>query len=158
MKTNYQIHSHTSEVEDSSKYLGVTISQDLAWKKHIDNTVNKANRTLGFIRHNLGDCTAPVKAAAYSTLVRLVLEYSYTVWNLHQASDIHNLEQVQSRASCFVHYNYTDEHQNVSPTCLFVLLLYVPSQQLRSWRDSQFTYSHFFLGTLTSTSCTHFRL
>ena len=31
---------------------------------------------------------------------------------------------------------------------LFVLLLYVPSQQLWSWRDGQFTYPHFFLGKL----------
>ena len=32
--------------------------------------------------------------------------------------------------------------------CLFVLLLYVPSQQLWSWRDGQFTLPHFFLGKL----------
>ena len=31
---------------------------------------------------------------------------------------------------------------------LFVLLLYVPSQQLWSWRDGQFTQPHFFLGRL----------
>ena len=31
---------------------------------------------------------------------------------------------------------------------LFVLLLYVPSQQLWSWRDGQFTYPQFFLGKL----------
>ena len=30
--------------------------------------------------------------------------------------------------------------------CLFVLLLYVPSQQLWSWRDGQFTLPHFFHG------------
>ena len=30
----------------------------------------------------------------------------------------------------------------------FVLLLYVPSQQLWSWRDGQFTLPHFFLGKL----------
>ena len=32
--------------------------------------------------------------------------------------------------------------------CLFVLLLYVPSQQLWSWQDGQFTQPHFFLGKL----------
>ena len=32
--------------------------------------------------------------------------------------------------------------------CLFVLLLYVPSQQLWSWLDGQFTQSHFFPGKL----------
>ena len=31
---------------------------------------------------------------------------------------------------------------------LLVLLLYVPSQQLRPWRDGQFTLPHFFLGKL----------
>ena len=31
---------------------------------------------------------------------------------------------------------------------LFVLLLYVPSQQLWSLRDGQFTLPHFFLGKL----------
>ena len=94
LNTNYHIHDHTLEVVDSIKYLGVTISEDLIWKKHIDNTVNKANKTLGFIRRNLGDCTAPMKAGAYSTVVRPVLEYSSIVWDPHQTSDIHNLEQV----------------------------------------------------------------
>ena len=32
--------------------------------------------------------------------------------------------------------------------CLFVLLLYIPSQQLWSWRDGQFILPHFFLGKL----------
>ena len=49
LKTHYHIYGHTLEVVDSSKYLGVTISEDLTCKKHIDNTVNKANKTLGFI-------------------------------------------------------------------------------------------------------------
>ena len=108
LKTNYRIYGHTLEVVDSSKYLGVTISEDLTWKKYIDNTVNKANKTLGFIGRNLGDCTAPVKAAAYSTVVRPLLEYSSTVWDPHQTSDINNVEQVQHRAARFVHQNYTD--------------------------------------------------
>ena len=32
--------------------------------------------------------------------------------------------------------------------CLFILLLYVQSQQLWSWQDGQFTELHFFLGKL----------
>ena len=49
---------------DSSKCLGVTISEDLTWRKHVESTVNKANKTLGFIQRNLGDCTVAVKSAA----------------------------------------------------------------------------------------------
>ena len=68
--TQYTLHGHTLEVVDSAKYLGVTISEDLQWFKHVDNTVSKANRTMGF---NLRDCTKPVKAAAYTTMARPTL-------------------------------------------------------------------------------------
>ena len=83
-------------------------------KKHTDNTVNKANKTLGFIRRNLGDYTAPVKSAAYTTVVRPVLEYSATVWDPHQTSDVHSIEQVQRRATRFDHRNYTEQ----TPGCV----------------------------------------
>jgi hypothetical protein len=46
--------------------------------KHIDNTVSKAYRTMGFIRRNLRDCTKPVKAATYTTMARPTLEYAST--------------------------------------------------------------------------------
>ena len=130
LKTNYHIHGHTLEVVYSSKYLGVTISEDLTWKKHIDNTVNKANKTLGFIRRNLGDYTAPVKAAAYSTVGRPVLEYSSTVWDPHQTSNIHNLEQVQRRAACFVHQNYTER----TPGCVTNMVQSLGWESLRHRR------------------------
>ena len=42
----------------------------------------------------------------------------------------------------------SESNPHILKVCLFVLLLYVPSQQLWSWRDGQFTYPHFFLGKL----------
>ena len=129
-KTNYHIHGHTLEVVESSKYLGDTISEDLTWKKHIGNTLNKANKTLGFIRRSLGDCTAPVKAAAYSTVVRPVLEYSSTVWDPHQTSHIHNLEQVQRRAARFVQRNYTER----TPGCVTNMVQSLGWESLRHRR------------------------
>ena len=77
-------------------------------EKRIENTVNKANKTLGFVRRNLSDCITPVKAAAYTTIVRLVLEYSSTVWDPRLARDTHALGQVQRRAARFVHRNYSE--------------------------------------------------
>ena len=114
INTNYQIHGHTLEVVDSSKYLGVTISEDLTWRKHIDDTVNKANKTLGFVRQNLSDCSTSVKTAAYTTMVRPRLEYSSTVWDPHHNKEIHSLEQVQRRAARFVHRNYSER----TPGCV----------------------------------------
>ena len=47
INTSYQLHGHTLEVVDSSKYLGVSISEDLTWRKYIEDTATKANKTLG---------------------------------------------------------------------------------------------------------------
>ena len=114
INTSYQLHVHTLEVVDNSKYLGVNISQDLTWRKHIEDTTTKANKTLGFVRRNLSECTSQVKSVAYTTMVRPRLEYSSTVWDPHLTSDVHTLEQVQRRAARFVHRNYTQR----TPGCV----------------------------------------
>ena len=61
----YTLHSQVLQTTDSSKYLGVTLSDDLTWQKHVDITTSKANRTLGFIRRNLGDCSKQVKVTVH---------------------------------------------------------------------------------------------
>lgn len=37
----------------SYKYLGVTFFPDIKWNTHIENTINKANDTIGFSKINL---------------------------------------------------------------------------------------------------------
>ena len=55
------LHSYTlsgqvlGEVEDT-KYLGVTLRDNLDWSKHITTTTTKANAGLSFIKRNLKDC------------------------------------------------------------------------------------------------------
>ena len=114
INTSYQLHENTLEVVDSSKYLGVTISEDLTWRKYIEDTATKANKTLGFVRRNLSECTSQVKSVAYTTMVRPRLEYSSTVWDPHLTSDVHTLGQVQRRAARFVHRNYAQR----TPRCV----------------------------------------
>ena len=36
-ETNYTLHGQTLAVEESSKYLGVTLTNDLSWNKHVEN-------------------------------------------------------------------------------------------------------------------------
>ena len=66
---------------DSSKYLGVTIKDDLSWGTHIQNTVSKANRTRGFLRRNINDRKNPVKDLTYKTMISPTMKYSSTVWD-----------------------------------------------------------------------------
>ena len=105
-ETTYTLHDHIREGVDSAKYLGVTISEDMQWKTHIDNIIAKASRTIGFLRCNLYNCTKEVREATYCTLVRPTLEYASAVWDPFRTTDINRLEQVQRRAARFVHRNY----------------------------------------------------
>jgi hypothetical protein len=57
-QTSYTLHEHTLDVVDSGKYLGVTINKDLTWTKHLNQTIGKASKTLGFLRRNLQRCTS----------------------------------------------------------------------------------------------------
>ena len=54
LQTNYmyQVHGQTLRIADSSKYLGVTISDDLTWRRHIQQITGKGNRTVGFLTSN----------------------------------------------------------------------------------------------------------
>ena len=69
---------------DCIKYLGITITKDLNWDKHIQSICNKGNRVLGILYRNLSFCPREVKIAAYKGLLRPVLEYASTVWDPHQ--------------------------------------------------------------------------
>jgi hypothetical protein len=41
----------------------------LSLPKHINQTIGKASKALGFLRRNLGRCTTKTKTTAYTTLV-----------------------------------------------------------------------------------------
>ena len=42
---NYHLHDHILKTETDSKYLGVTVNNQLSWNNHIDILCNKANIT-----------------------------------------------------------------------------------------------------------------
>jgi len=58
---------------DSYPYLGVTVSSDLHWEKHINTIAAKATRTLNFVLRNVYYCDPDAKALAYLSLVRPLL-------------------------------------------------------------------------------------
>ena len=104
--TNYTLHGHQLQHVNSEKYLGLTVSNDLRWDKHVDRVVAKANNTLGFLRRNLNIHNPKVKAHAYKSLVRPLLEYSCSVWDPHTDHLTKKLEMVQRRAARFTLNKY----------------------------------------------------
>ena len=98
----YKIGGQELTTVQHHPYLGVELTRDLNWNKHISNIVGKANRTLGFMRRNLSNCPEKIKKQAYHALVRPHLEYASSVWDPHVQKQINDIEAVQRRAARFV--------------------------------------------------------
>ena len=90
-------------------YLGLMISEDLKWSKHITKTCQKATSVLAFLRRNLKQCPRPLKNTAYKSMVRSIMEYSCEIWDPYLQKDIQSLEKVQRRCARFVTNDYSRE-------------------------------------------------
>ena len=86
---------------DHVKYLGVHITSDLRWDKHIDNICSRVNSSLGFILRNVNISNPRVKGLAHQSYVHPVLEYSPTVWDPYTTGSIKKTESVQRRMAWF---------------------------------------------------------
>ena len=98
----YTLHGQQLKHVDVVKYLGIQISHDLHWDKHIDHITAKANSTLNFLHQNINISNPRIKEQSYTTLVRPVLEYiqySQTVWDPYTAGAVNRIESVQRRAA-----------------------------------------------------------
>ena len=106
----YQVISTDLKTTDTAKYLGITISQDMKWTKHITQTCSRANRALGFIKINVKVRSPRIKEKLYNSLVRPHVEYASAVWSPHEVKPIHQLEMVQRRAARWT----LNRHHNTS--------------------------------------------
>lgn len=113
-KHKYTLHGHVLEEVDSAKYLGVHLSNDMAWKTHVNHIAAKASGTLGFLRRNLYNCTKEVRERSYNTFVLPTLQYASAAWDPYLEGDVKHLERVQRRGARFAHNNYRDR----TPGCV----------------------------------------
>ena len=109
LPTTYKLHGHTLDTVEASKYLGVTISNNLTWDRHIDTTIGKCNKTLGFIRRNLRLHQTSEISSIY---IYIHGETNNGVCTLRMGPD--KPEKVQKRAARFIFNNYTDR----TPDCV----------------------------------------
>ncbi|KAL8604766.1 hypothetical protein ACOMHN_017731 [Nucella lapillus] len=106
---SYTLHNQVLENTKASKYLGVTLTDDMTWTVHTDGVAARGSRTVGFLRRNFSSCSTPVKAATYTTMVRPVLEYASAVWDPPLQIDINKLERVQRRAARYATNTYMEQ-------------------------------------------------
>ena len=113
---SYKIHNEILENVDSAKYLGVEIHQKLKWNIHVANVCKKSNQIINFLQRNLRGCNKSIKAKAYNTYVKPILNYASSVWNpVNNDTLTKQLEQVQRKAARFV---CSDWSWNSSPSTM----------------------------------------
>ena len=97
--SDYIINSCVINKVTSSKCLGVTITDNLSWSKHVSIITSKAHSVRGFLQRNLKQYSTTVKSKAYLAFVRPIVEYTAVIWPPHTNSDINTLEMVQRKAA-----------------------------------------------------------
>ncbi len=73
---------------ESHPYLGVELTNTYNWGIHIGHCIKKAQRAMGVIKRNLGDCNETVKSTAYQAIVRPLLEYASSSWDTQTVGNI----------------------------------------------------------------------
>ena len=76
----YTFCGQTLTSVDSHCYLGIHLSNTLNWTAQTKVASTKAQQTLGVIRRNLNKFSTHIKAVAYTSLVRPILEYASAAW------------------------------------------------------------------------------
>ena len=93
---------HTSlDSVQHTKYLGVTISDDLRWNRHVADITGRANKLLGLLRRNLSTCDRRVKEAAYLGLEIPLLECVSQAWDPYTDNPSNEIEKTKRRAARF---------------------------------------------------------
>ena len=87
------------EVSCCERDLGVYVSSDLKWSKHVQMIASRANRVLGMLVRTFTSRDVSLWKTLYVSLVRPHLEFASSVWNPYLKGDIKMIEKVQRRAT-----------------------------------------------------------
>ena len=80
----YYIDGQKSSPVKNHPHLGVMLSDELRWNSHVNNIVNKANKSLGFVKRDLYPSPESAKRSVYVSVVRPNMEYATAVWDPHR--------------------------------------------------------------------------
>lgn len=102
---HYNIDGTVLQRPDSLSDLGVVFDRKLSFSVHIEQTVNKCFRTLGFILRNARSFTDNnTLRLLFNAFVRSRIEYCAIVWRPMYRVHIANLERVQRRFAKYLCY------------------------------------------------------
>lgn len=100
---DYKIGQHSLVHSASQKDLGIIITKDLKWNAHINNTLAKSYKMLGFLRrHSCNSFDLSTRRLLYLTIVRPYIGYASEVWAPQGIGNIVKVESLQHRATKYI--------------------------------------------------------
>lgn len=141
--TPYTLHNTTIPKSVDIKYLGVTLDDQLTFRRHVKNVAAKANSSLGFVRRTVLTSSTSVKSTAYTQIVRPVLEYASGSWDSIGKTAAADLEAVQRRAARMVCGIRRTDRKTSTTGLLKGLNLPTLAERRKSARLKLFQHYHF---------------
>jgi hypothetical protein len=134
---NYNICNYILTRVNNFNDLGVLVSDDLTWKKHIENCINRGNKRLGLVKRCLGfNCSTKTKLLSFVSLVRPLVEYNTVVWMPNNKKQLCKLESLQRRATKYILNNYSIGYKERLIQCNLL-----PLTLRRQYLDCVFIYN-----------------
>ncbi|MCG8048754.1 MAG: endonuclease/exonuclease/phosphatase family protein [Candidatus Thiodiazotropha taylori] len=119
------------------KHLGLTLSCNGQWKKHIENIISSAAKVVGIMRKLKYTFHRVALNQIYLSYVLPILEYSCIVWDGCTAQDCQSLEKLQHEAARIV----TGLTRSVSLDKLYKECGWIPLKQRRHKHKLSFMYN-----------------
>ena len=90
---------HPLEKVNSMVDLGVRFDNNLTFREHISEKINKTYSVLGIIKRNFIYMDEHTFILLYKAMVRPHIEFANSVWGPYKLGDIKEIEKVQKRAT-----------------------------------------------------------
>ena len=134
IETTYNLSGKDLDKKESIKYLGVWIDNKLSFKKHIEEKVKKSKTVLNMLRRNLLFAPKSVKAKAYISTVRPIIETASICWSPSADKYKKMIEGVQHSAAQFVanYYPKKGKYEEYSISKLIKELGWTPLEERRN--------------------------
>ena len=90
------------KIVETHKHLGVHLSSNNKWSKHIDSIIVSVSKQISYLRKIKYQFSKQPLNTLYCTYIRPLLEYASEVWDGSTQADANRLEQVQLNAARIV--------------------------------------------------------
>ena len=90
------------------KFLGITISNNLSWKAHVNLKCNQINKVIAVMSRLKNEISSQILAQIYRSLIDPYINYGLIAWGNNEGKGIARIEKLQKKAMriiCKVNYN-----------------------------------------------------